>query len=330
MTAPLKSAQAGVALITVLLVVAIATVVTAGMIARQQLSIRSSSNQLSARQAWHYALGGEALAQSMLTRDLKQAGSNPRQSVDHLAEAWARKIPPYVVDEGRISLSIEDMSGRFNLNSLVSGQQVNTEAVQRFRRLLQRLQIDPLYADRLLDWLDDNQEPTGGSGAEDNQYLLLQPPYRAANRALQDVSELRLLLELSEQDYRLLQPFVSALPADAGLNVNTASALVLSTLSDTLTPQAAQELVLARGGQGYRTLAEFTAQPALAGAGELSKGLTVGSSFFQARSEVQLGERRRVLISNLQRQADGRVLVLQRDLGQSARVLTDKKFEEQP
>ncbi|MFZ3185169.1 MAG: hypothetical protein WA173_13630, partial [Pseudomonas sp.] len=59
--------------------------------------------------------------------------------------------------------------------------------------------------------------------------------------------------------------------------------------------------------------------------------LAVDSSFFQARSEVQLGERKRVLISVLQREADGRVLVLQRDLGQSARVLvTDNKLEEQP
>ena len=72
-----RQREQGVALITVLLVVAIATVVTAGMIARQQLSIRSSSNQLEARQVWHYALGGEALAQAILTRDLKQAGSNP-------------------------------------------------------------------------------------------------------------------------------------------------------------------------------------------------------------------------------------------------------------
>src|SRR5690606_7570020 len=47
-------AQRGVALITVLLVVAIVTVVSAGMIARQQLSIRTTANQLQARQAWHY------------------------------------------------------------------------------------------------------------------------------------------------------------------------------------------------------------------------------------------------------------------------------------
>jgi general secretion pathway protein K len=323
--------QRGVALITVLLVVAIATVVTAGMIARQQLSIRSSSNQLSARQAWHFALGGEALAQSLLARDFKHAGGNQTPPVDHLGEAWARKLAPFEVDEGRISVQIEDLAGRFNLNSLVVNQQVNEAARQRFTRLLQALQVDPLFADRLVDWLDQNQQPSGGSGAEDNDYLLQQPAYRAANRRLQDVSELRLLLELSERDYRRLLPYVSALPEETPLNVNTASALLLSTLVQGMSLETAQELVQGRGARGYRTPADFSAQPALAGVGELGQGLAVSSSFFQARSEVQLGERKRVLVSVLQREADGRVLVLQRDLGQSARVLvTDKKLEEQP
>ena len=66
------SRQRGMALITVLLVVAVVTVVSAGIIARQQLSIRSSANQLHVRQAWHYALGGETLAKAILQRDLRQ------------------------------------------------------------------------------------------------------------------------------------------------------------------------------------------------------------------------------------------------------------------
>ena len=269
--------QQGVALITVLLVVAIVTVVTAGIIARQQLSIRSSANQLTARQAWHYALGGEALAQAMLQRDMQQTGGNQGQAVDHLREPWARKIAPFTLEQGRISLSIEDLAGRFNLNSVVVNQQVNQSAVQRFRRLLVSLDIEPLLAERLIDWIDENQDVSGANGAEDNQYLLLEPPYRAANRPLQDVSELRLLLDLSERDYQRLLPYVSALPAQTPLNINTASALVLATLADNLSPQAAQQLVLARGAEGYRQLADFTRQPPLAGVGVQATGLALNS-----------------------------------------------------
>lgn len=307
------TAQRGVALITVLLVVAVVTVVCAGLIARQQLAIRSSANQLHVRQAWHYALGGETLAQALLRRDLQQG--NPRAPVDHLGEAWAQPMAPFALDEGgELQVSIIDPTGRFNLNSLVRKGQANEAALAQFRRLLRGLQIDKPYAERLLDWLDADQEPNGGFGAEDNQYLLSQPAYRAANRALSDVSELRLLLEMSEADYRRLLPFVSALPADATLNVNTASAPVLASLADGLPLATAEALVAARGRQGYADVASFTAQ--LPGLQVQSQGLAVGSQYFQVVSEVSVGDRRQSLRSTVQRASDGRVYVLARDLGQ--------------
>ena len=309
--------QRGVALITVLLIVAIVTLVSAALIARQQLAIRSTGNQLQARQAWHYALGGEALAQGLLQRDLRTPGSDPRAPVDHLREPWARPLPAYPIEQGEIAVRIEDLAGRFNLNSLVQNAQANPLAVERFRRLLQRLGIEQPYAERLLDWLDPDAQTSGALGAEDNAYLLLQPAYRSANQALADVSELRLLLGMSEADFRRLQPHVSALPANVGLNVNTASALLLSCLADTLSVEQAQSLVAARGEAGYRTLGAFLEQPALAGMAVQDAGLSVGSQYFQVLSEVRLGERRQVLASGLERDAQGQVRVLWRNLGQS-------------
>jgi general secretion pathway protein K len=186
--------------------------------------------------------------------------------------------------------------------------------VAQFRRLLLALQIDAPYAERLLDWLDADFEPSGGYGAEDNQYLLAEPAYRAANRALADVSELRLLLEMNEVDYQRLLPWVSALPADATLNVNTASAQVLASLAEGLTLGAAEGLVAARAGQGYANVSSFLAQ--MPGLSVQSQGLAVGSQYFQVISEVSVGDRRQVLRSTLQRASDGKLYVLARDLGQ--------------
>lgn len=307
-------AQRGMALITVMLVVAVVTVVCAGIIARQQLSIRSSANQLHVRQAWHYALGGETLAKAVLREDLRQG--NPNASVDHLAEPWARPLAPFALDEGgELRVRIEDPSGRFNLNSLVRQGQPNEAALAQFRRLLLSLQIVAPYAERLVDWLDADQEPSGAYGAEDNQYLLLQPPYRTANRAITDVSELRLLLEMTEADYQLLLPFVSALPEDAALNVNTADARVLASLADGVPLSTAEGIVANRGSQGYADVASFTAQ--LPGLTLDNQGLDVGSQYFQVISEVSVGDRRQVLRSTVQRFKDGKVYVLARDLGQS-------------
>lgn len=307
--------QKGVALITVLLVVAVVTVVCAGLIARQQLSIRSSANQLHVTQAWHYALGGETLAKAMLERDLRHG--DPRQPVDHLLEPWARPLTFPLDEGGELRVRIVDPNGRFNLNSLVRQGRPNELAVLRLRHLLSRLGIDKPYAERLLDWLDSDSELQGSNGAEDGQYLLATPPYRTANREITDVSELRLLLEMEEADYRRLLPFVSALPSEALLNVNTASAMVLSSLSDGLSPDAAMSLIAGRGAEGYPSAAAFAAQPALAGLGEqVVQGLAVGSRYFEVFSEVNLGERRVVLRSLLQRSNDGQVSVLARELGQ--------------
>lgn len=314
-------AQRGVALITVLLVVAIVTVVSTSMIARQQLSIRATSNQLQARQAWHYALGGEALAQSILRRDAQAAGDGqpPR---DHLGEAWAQPQPAYDLDEGQgqVQLRIEDLAGRFNLNSLLQDGVPNEAAQEQFQRLLQRLEITEPYAERLLDWLDSDQQPTGETGAEDNAYLLLDPPYRTAGRRLEDLSELRLLLGMRDEDFQRLAPHVSVLPADAPLNVNTASALVLSSLADTLDTGAAEALVQARRRTGFADVASFMAQPAIAAVQLQNAHLAVASQYFQVTSEVRLGDRRLALVSLLRRDADGEVRVLQRNLGQPPRL----------
>ena len=312
------SQQRGMALITVLLVVAVVTVVSAGIITRQQLSIRSSANQLHVRQAWHYALGGETLAKAILQRDLREGA--PRASVDHPGEAWAKPRAPFALEEGgALRLQISDLSGRFNLNSMLRQGQPNAAAVAQFRRLLLGLQIEVPYAERLLDWLDADDQPSGGYGAEDNQYLLAQPAYRAGNRELTDVSELRLLLEMTEADYQRLQPYVSTLPANATLNVNTASARVLASLAEGLSLSRAQGLVAARGGEGYRDVPSFLAQ--LNGLQVQSQALAVGSEYFQVLSEVSIGERRQVLRSTLQRASDARVYVLARDLGQGGMPL---------
>ncbi|QGZ29304.1 type II secretion system minor pseudopilin GspK [Stutzerimonas stutzeri] len=316
-------AERGVALITVLLVVAIVTVVCAGMIARQQLSIRGTANQAQARQAWHYALGGEALAQSILRRDLRASGNGTGQPpVDHLLEPWALPQPAYDLDEGQgqVQVRIEDLSGRFNLNSLVQQQQPNAAALAQFRRLLLRLQISEPYAERLVDWLDSDQQPTGEYGAEDNAYLLLDPPYRTAGRRLEDLSELRLLLDMRDEDFQRLAPHVATLPADTPLNVNTAGAMVLSSLADNLSLSAAEALVQARRASGFRDVATFMAQPALGGVQLEGTRVAVTSQFFQATSEVRLGDRRLALVSRLRREDDGDVRVLQRNLGQPPRL----------
>lgn len=308
--------QGGVALITVLLVVALVTLVGAGLIARQQLAIRSSGNLLVHNQAWHYALGGEGLAKAILRDDLRRG--DPRQPIDHLGEPWAKPLKPFPFDEGgTLFLRIEDAAGRFNLNSLALPDEPGLRAFVQFQRLLQLLDIDAPYAERLRDWLDEDEQ-AGPGGAEDNDYLLLQPPYRSANRALADVSELRLLLEMTGEHYRRLLPHVTALPVDARLNLNSAGPLVLASLAEGVSAQLAQGLISAREGGGFASVESFVAQLSAAGPTVMGQPLAVGSQYFRVVGEVELAGRRQVLVSLLRRDADGTLAVLSRHLGQTA------------
>ncbi|MDX5370840.1 MAG: type II secretion system minor pseudopilin GspK [Pseudomonadaceae bacterium] len=304
--------QRGVALITVLLVVALATLVCAGLMLRQQLAIRSVGNQLLVRQAQYYAEGGELLARALLLRDLREAG---QLMVDHPGEVWASPGLRFPLDEGgELRLRIEDLAGRFNLNSLAAAGEAGELALLRLRRLLQHLGLPLAHAERLRDWLDADQDPSGGAGAEDDQYLLGKPAYRTGPGRIAEVSELRLLLGMSEAEYRRLAPFVSALPADVELNLNTASAAVLACLGEGIPPAALQAQIEGRGRDGYAD-PNAALQP-LQAYGVAPQGLGVASQYFKVTTEVLLGDRRQVLASYLQRGNDGRVRLLARDLGQ--------------
>jgi general secretion pathway protein K len=261
------------------------------------------------RQAQYYAEGGELLAKAMLRRD------QGADQVDHLAEPWANPRLNFPLDEGgELRLRIEDLSGRFNLNSLAAGGEAADQALLRLRRLLQILQLSPAYADRLKDWIDGDQEPSGMAGAEDDQYLLLKPAYRTGVGRIAEVSELRLLLGMSEADYRRLAPFVSALPSQVELNINTASAQVLACLGEGIPEAALKSAIEGRGRTGYRDPGAFAQQ---LGAYQVSpQGLATNSQYFRVTTEVLLGDRRQVLASYLQRGNDGRVRLMARDLGQ--------------
>ena len=82
------SRQRGIALISVLLVFALATVIASEIIARNALDIRKTANYLNSQQAYYYALSGEAYARQLLYRDFSEAnGSAPS---DALTDDWAQ------------------------------------------------------------------------------------------------------------------------------------------------------------------------------------------------------------------------------------------------
>jgi general secretion pathway protein K len=232
--------QRGVALITALLILAISTTAAVFLTNQHQLSIRRTGNIITGNQAYLYVLGGEALAMSVLNHDRRET------QFDALNEEWAMEAVPLPVDGGFIQGKLTDLQGRFNINNLFQNGKVEPVWVARFERLLMQFGLDPGLTSAVIDWMDPDQNANGPFGAEDDYYVGMVPPYRAANAPIKSLSELRLIRGFSEfPNLDLLLRHLTALPESTAINVNTATPEVLVALG--LDPFVAEEITRQTG-----------------------------------------------------------------------------------
>jgi general secretion pathway protein K len=305
-----KRHQSGVALISVLLVVVIATILSVSMIRHQNLTIHSVRNAFDRSQAVQYALGGEELARQILYSD--RDSNDPR---DHLQEEWAQERMLFEFEDGEVALRIVDLQSRLNVNQVATPGAVGRESQARLRNLLVQLGLDVTILARITDWLDSDIS-TRDLGAEDYDYLGLERPYRTAGQLIGDLSELRLLLDMDHDTYSLLIPYLSALPdQNSQLNINTMSAEVLQTLSPELTLDVATNMVMEREEQsGFASISDFLQSPYVAGMGISESGLSVQSSFFQIQVQARYLDQYGYLTSVVQRNpTDGSMRVIYRN-----------------
>ena len=301
-----RGRQGGLALITAVLVVAMATVAATAMVVGQQHSLHRTGSLLHGMQMEEYAVGAEAWARVLLRR---AAQENPFDALD---QDWAQPLPPMLIEGGGLQGQIQDEQGRFNLNNLVDGATDNPAAILQFQRLLRLLELDERLVNALLDWLDPDINARFPEGAEDDTYLGREPPYRAANAPLAHVSELRLVAGYDAQVVERLLPYVTALPQATALNVNTAPALLLATLVEGMSPVEAEGLAQTRDEEPFQSLAQFTAHTAFAGRELLEVPLTLRSEFFRLQGQVAVGMAEAWQSSLLQRGPDHRVWLVSR------------------
>lgn len=165
----------------------------------------------------------------------------------------------------------------------LSPQQV---AAARFTLLLQALQLPPELLPAVMDWLDADSDRRFPNGAEDEYYMRLDRPYRAANGPFADVSELRLVRGITPEIYATLAPHVTVLDNAVPLNVNTAPAAVLMCIGPGIDRATADLLVGSRDIQPWPDVAAFLRHPLLAGRPLLAQGLATRSSWFELKTRV--------------------------------------------
>src|ERR1700726_992072 len=179
--------QRGIAMLLAILLVAIATILASAIGYASAMSARRAAASIAFDEGLLVGQAAEALAAYGLRADLR-AGAE----FDYPGEAWGKPVGPIEIAPGvQLEASLEDVSGRFNLNSLVGANGVTDPvALLIFQRLLQMVGLEPKWAQLMADWIDAIFEPGFPDGAEDNFHTTQTPPYRTPNELITSSSEL--------------------------------------------------------------------------------------------------------------------------------------------
>ncbi|SHO50892.1 type II secretion system minor pseudopilin GspK [Desulfopila aestuarii] len=221
--------QQGMALLITIMVVSLLIGVTVQFSKSVRHSYFSSAAQLEGQRLSAIARSGLAIGTALLEVDGKA------NNYDTLFDEWALVAPDKFTDlfpRGEVHLTVEDLSGRLQINSLVmasggdgsdapgtpdpsgvpdeqtgtdgSEQPENNEMmVNKNRELLNQLLASGILmvdspeeareiSDALIDWLDPDDEESE-FGAESGYYRSLNPAYESRNGPVTEISELLLV-----------------------------------------------------------------------------------------------------------------------------------------
>ena len=328
--------QQGIAMLTALLIVALAVIVVSSIFVQQRYSIRLSNNLQDVEQAYQYAYAAEKMAATWLERDIKDTKDG---TYDSLQYNWAGKIPHFPIDDdngqpiGELQVKIEDLQAYFNVNNLYDVQKKKPRAsmIKIFQTMLQTELLPTSFANSVVDWIDPDDDLIDPDSAESDYYSGQEKPYKASNALLLDPSELRIIKlgDISDPEEKkklldTLMPLITALPTPAALNANTASEEVLVAIG--LNSQQAQAIVQERKAAPFKTMADVTKLAANLSA-EQKVLLGVSSNYYRLTGQVRLGKSRLFLNSVLFRSADGKVRVILRQFNRVKPVVETEQAE---
>lgn len=298
----IRPSERGAALLTVLMLVAIMAVISAGALEKLRLATRLAQNTNAVDQARAFGLAAETIAVARINTLVEADAARTT-----LAGGWNGRETRLPVPSGLASITVRDGGNCFNLNSVVEGEAPGNLAprpfgIQQFVELAAAVGVNRdearLVAGALADWIDSDGIPAPG-GAEDAVYADRPVPYRTANTLLADPSELRAIAGVTPELYARLRPWICALPTPdlSPINVNTLSVeqapLFVMLLPSQLDLPRARQLLAERPARGYESLFDFWRIPALDALTPSQEALgqtSLRTRWFELAVKVQLGD----------------------------------------
>lgn len=318
------AAQRGVAIITALLLTALAVTIVASLFWQQQVQVRSIENQRLHLQTKWILRGALDWARLILREDAKFS------RVDTLGEPWSVSLAETRLDQyvenGRtgsdqtdatLSGLIVDAQGRFNLANLAQGGTVNPREVPVLARLLGSLELNAGLAQAVADAMATAQSaaPAASGKISAAATAASQSEPGPQPLALLQVDDLLAVPGFTAAMLTKLRDFVVVLPGNTvtPINVNTASAEVLAARIDTLSQSDAAALVAAREKAYFLSFNDFKQRLQGKTGDVTSREIAVATNFFVVYGKVHLNRATMEMQALIERNAGTTKLIWVRD-----------------
>jgi general secretion pathway protein K len=296
-----NSNQKGVALISVMIIIALISTSVALMWQRFGKDLEHTTYTIAQTQALNHLYSAESWAKAILLKD--------DTKVDSLEDDWAQEIPPLPILGGLLSGKLIDLHSKLNINNLID---------------LETDPFSPQYRSffyNCLNTLNTNLEQEYMADLIFSHVSSQSPK----PKLFEQIAEIKNIETIAPKDYQTIKPFISALPSLTIINVNTANKQVLSCLNPSLSADMADQIITERDGKPFSTFDEFwtyvkTLLPNLTLA-QIKQNFPVEfintiSQYFLLEVEITLNNNKLIAQTILHRK-DGKIAIMNRSYYQA-------------
>jgi general secretion pathway protein K len=250
--------QRGIAIVMALLLTTLAITIVSSLFWQQQVQVRSIENQRLQLQKQWILIGAIDWASLIVRDDAKYS------NIDALDEPWAAPLAEVRLDQylengqadavtadATLSGSIRDAQARYNLGNLSTNGIIDPVEVTAFKRLLINVRLNPALAQATANGIAAAQKDPATLAASDHT----QPG--SQSMSFTQLEDLLFVPGFTPEILAQLRDFVILLPHATPVNVNTASAEVLSARIEGLALPIAAALVARRSIASFHDLNDF-------------------------------------------------------------------------
>lgn len=269
--------EAGAAIVTALLVVTLASVIVSALFYRESVAVRSIENRLALSQTRWVERAALDWAKVILRTDPSQ--------YDHGTDVWATPVVETQLDEtvtggakigdrsrnAFLAGNVTDAQARFNVNTLVGDNGLpSAPHLAAMTKLMSLLGLPESLVQQVLARIIKSRPTT-----LDSQTI------PAAEIRLIQFGDLRDIPGFDDAVMQTLQPFVTVLPVETTVNLNTAPAEVIAAMIPDATLSMAKSFIAQRERLPLTTLSAVRQRMGLDSAAVVNQTLlSVNTRFF--------------------------------------------------